>query len=59
MPPEGRNEGANTNGARVCEELCHFGDASDVFVAISRRKSEVAAKTFADVVAVKAVAHDA
>jgi hypothetical protein len=58
MSSEGRNEGADANGAGIGEKLGHFRHPSDVLVAVGRREAEVAAEALADIVAVEAVAHD-
>ena len=58
---EGRDEGAEGDGARVGEQARDFADAADILVAVRRRESEVAAEAVvaADVVTVEAVGGDA
>ena len=57
---EGRDKGAEGDGARVGEEARDFADAADILVAVRRRESEVAAEAVvaADVVSVEAVAEN-
>ena len=60
MLGEGRDKGAEGDGARVGEEARDFADAADILVAVRRRESEVAAEAVvaADVVSVEAVAEN-
>ena len=58
MLGEGRDEGAEGDGARVGKEARDFADAANILVAVRRRETEVAAEAVvaADVVSVEAVA---
>ena len=56
---EGRDEGAEGDGARVGKEPRDFGDAADVLVAAVLAEPEVAAEATANVVSVEAVAEHA
>ena len=57
---EGRDKGAEGDGARVGEEARDFADAADILVTVRRRETEVAAEAVvaADVVTVEAVAEN-
>jgi len=48
-----RHEGRQHDGARLDEQLGHFADAADVFLAVLRRESQVAAQAVPDIVAVE------
>ena len=58
MLGEGRDEGADGDGARFGKEARDFADAANVLIAVCRREAEVAAEAAvaADVVSVEAIA---
>ena len=58
MLSEGRDEGAEGDGARVGKEARDFADPANVLVAVCRREPEVAAEAVitANVVSVEGVA---
>ena len=56
---EGRDEGGEADDAAIREQLGHFGDSSDVLLAVLRREAQVLVEAVSDVVAIKTVRRDA
>ena len=53
----GRNEGGDQHDPRLVEQPRHLGDAADVLRPVLRRKTQVARKAVAHVVAVQHIGH--
>ena len=54
----GTDEAGQADDSTVGEQLCHFGDSSDVLLAISWTESEVLVEAKTDVVSVQTVGRD-